>query len=290
MSERRLIVNADDFGFSRHVTDTIVHSHRFGIVTSTTLMVNMPAAEYAARAAREVPSLGVGLHLNLTEGRPTAPIDAVPALVDDQGDFPGNAAQTRRIQSSTEAEGQIEIEIDAQLKRCIDLGVQPTHCDSHHGIHKLPAVRRALVRAMRRHGISKARTPLSRHRLVPRASLSARWIWLQKNLRRAPSIAVHAWSHRQLRRAGIATPDWKATRSMGIPARNDPKDEILACIAATPRGVSEILLHPGSFGPEENPSAWRRKTWAEDTPICVDPEVVSRIRELGIELISFRDL
>lgn len=73
---KKLIVNADDFGFSKAVTDAILDCHSNGIVTSTTLMSNMPFAEYAASKAKVFPMLSVGLHMTLTEGKPlSAPAD-----------------------------------------------------------------------------------------------------------------------------------------------------------------------------------------------------------------------
>lgn len=288
---RRLIINADDFGFSQRLTDAIADCHVHGIITSTTLMVNMPAAAYAAERAAELPELGVGLHLNLTEGRPISDAESIPDLVDEKGEFPGNAAQSRRFWRGMDCLPQVRREIRAQVERCIELGVRPTHSDSHHGIHKMPVVRRALVEVLQSYGVPKARTPLSRHRMVPGRRSPEAWLqWLRQNVRRAPSIAFHTWSHLQLRRAGIRTPDWKATRSMGVPAGPSPKEQLLACIAAAPEGVSEILLHPGDHGPDEQPSALRLRTWAEDTPICRDPEVARFIEEEGIELVSFRDL
>ncbi len=59
---KSLIVNADDFGMSRGITDGIICAHRQGIVTSTSLMVSAPAAIYAARKVRLFPALTVGLH------------------------------------------------------------------------------------------------------------------------------------------------------------------------------------------------------------------------------------
>jgi hypothetical protein len=253
-------------------------------------MVNMPAAEYAADRARLSPDLGVGVHVNLTEGTPISPPDMVRGLLDADGCFPGNAAQTRNLWRAGHLAKQIETEIEAQVRLAMDLGVSPTHCDSHHGIHKLPLVRRALVNVLLHHGIAKARTPLSRIRKIPGSPISAWRPWLAKNSRRVPNIIFHTWSHFQLRRMGITTPDWKATRSMGVPCEADPKSEVLACISAAPAGCSEILLHPGAFDDTENPSEWRRRTWAEDTPICKDPDVAKQIERLGLQLISFRDL
>ena len=68
---RRLIVNADDFGWSEAVTAGILQAHQGGILTSTTVMMNLPGAAAAIdRARREAPNLAVGVHLNLTEGEP----------------------------------------------------------------------------------------------------------------------------------------------------------------------------------------------------------------------------
>lgn len=290
MASRRLIVNADDFGYSEAVTDAILEHHWNGIVTSTTLMVNMPAAQYAASMAPKAPRLGIGLHLNLTEGEPIAAPDHVRDLLDANGQFPGNATQSKNLWRAGHLLPQVEAEVEAQVRRARDLGVELTHADSHHGINKMPVVRRALASVLLAHGIGKARTTLSRHRLVPGAPMSARIEWLRLNGRRAPALSVLIWNHYMLKLAGVKVPDWKATRSMGVPAAKDPKSELLACIAAVPRGTSEILLHPGGYRDGENPSEWRRRTWAEDTPLCSDPDVRRRIEELGIELISFRDL
>ncbi|HWC86586.1 MAG TPA: ChbG/HpnK family deacetylase, partial [Solirubrobacteraceae bacterium] len=65
MSERVLIVNADDFGASAGINDGIVEAHASGIVTSTSLMVMGAAADHAVALAREHPALGIGLHLEL---------------------------------------------------------------------------------------------------------------------------------------------------------------------------------------------------------------------------------
>ncbi|MBK5189205.1 MAG: ChbG/HpnK family deacetylase, partial [Gemmatimonadaceae bacterium] len=76
---RRLIVNADDFGFSSGVTRGIVEAHAAGSVTSTSMMANGIDWESAVRLARATRSLGVGVHLNLVQGRPLL---RVPSLTD----------------------------------------------------------------------------------------------------------------------------------------------------------------------------------------------------------------
>ncbi len=101
----RLIVNADDFGLTAGVTDGIVEAHVRGVVTSTSLMVDAPAATYAVEVAREHPRLSIGLHF----------VDDTPAL--DEG---GHAAR----------------EFGRQLDRFRELmGREPSHVDSHHHVH-----------------------------------------------------------------------------------------------------------------------------------------------------------
>lgn len=288
---KHLIINADDFGWGRKLSDTVVECHLHGIVTSTSLMANMPAAEYAARRATEAPELSVGVHLNLTDGPPISPQAAIPDLLDASGSFPGYAVVRARLWHGKRYFAQVRRELMAQVERCLDLGVHPTHCDSHHGIHKLPVVRNAMLEVMHEKQINRARTTLSYHRMRKDVSFRKAAIpWLHYNLKRAPAIALHAWGHRKIKQAGVSIPDWKATRSMGVPFGITPKEQLLACIAAAPAGCSEILLHPGDHGAEDIPSDWHLRTWAEDTPICLDPEVMSFIRDSGIALISFRSL
>ncbi len=108
---RHLVVNADDFGAGRGVNRGIVEAHRRGIVTSTSLMTEMPASGEAARLARECPSLNIGLHV------------ALPDREWDSGaDLPAPTA--------------LRAALEAQLRRFEELlGRPPTHLDSHHHVH-----------------------------------------------------------------------------------------------------------------------------------------------------------
>ena len=105
MSVRGLIVNADDFGHAVGVNDGIVEAHVNGILTSTSLMVDWPAAAHAVELAREHPRLSVGLHY----------VEDGPEI-----DEPGHIERT----------------FAAQLARFRELtGSDPTHVDSHHHVH-----------------------------------------------------------------------------------------------------------------------------------------------------------
>lgn len=132
---RLLIVNADDFGLNDATTDGIVDSHVAGSVTSTTLMVNAPGTERASALARGHPALGVGLHFNLTWGRPVSDPLQVPSLLDASGAFVSRNRLARRILLGRVPSSQIAIELESQMIRLRDLGVDPSHIDSHQHVH-----------------------------------------------------------------------------------------------------------------------------------------------------------
>ncbi|HMC44630.1 MAG TPA: ChbG/HpnK family deacetylase, partial [Caballeronia sp.] len=89
-ARRALIVNADDFGLHTRVNDAVERAHRNGVLTSASLMVAGDAAADAVERARRLPTLRVGLHIVLADGRASSPRSDIPQLVDDQGRF-GNA-------------------------------------------------------------------------------------------------------------------------------------------------------------------------------------------------------
>src|SRR5438552_10820876 len=84
---RQLLVNADDFGLSPGVNRGILEAHHAGLVTSTSIMANLPAADDGAALVGTAPRLEVGVHLNLTAGAPLSPAVEIPSLVRENGSF-----------------------------------------------------------------------------------------------------------------------------------------------------------------------------------------------------------
>jgi chitin disaccharide deacetylase len=137
---RLLIVNADDFGLNASANAGIIECHCAGSVTSTTLMANAPAFAEAIELASSHPALGVGLHFNLTWGRPLSDPARVPALVDAEGLLLGRERLGRRCLLGQVPTAQIECELGAQFIRLAASGVNPTHVDSHQHVHAFPQV------------------------------------------------------------------------------------------------------------------------------------------------------
>lgn len=130
-----LIINADDFGLNDAANEGIVQCFLAGSVTSTTLMVNAPATGRAVVLAKRYAGLGVGLHFNLTWGRPVSAPHDVPALLDKEGNFLPRSSLAWRLLAGRVPQSQIERELQAQYERMRELGLQPTHVDSHQHVH-----------------------------------------------------------------------------------------------------------------------------------------------------------
>jgi len=138
---KRLIVNADDFNLSPGVSRGIFEAAAAGVLTSTTVMINLPADNEILRDLRGS-SLGVGLHLNLTFGAPVLPAWEVRSLVDGDGwllrDPKGVAARAEPGEAARELRAQVE-------KFTAVVGRLPTHLDSHHFLHRYSPIREIVL-------------------------------------------------------------------------------------------------------------------------------------------------
>src|SRR5947208_7646456 len=169
----RLVVNADDFGLSTGVNRGILEAHAAGVVSSVSVLVNAPGWTDAVPRLRDLsPGIGVGLHLNLTMGRP---VSWGGSLSDARtGRFHTLGALVARAFAGRLDPGDVAIECVAQLARLRNAGLVVTHVDSHRHVHILPGVWGAVVETARAAGVPVVRVPLEPWSINPvnwRASL-----------------------------------------------------------------------------------------------------------------------
>ncbi|HIE5388059.1 TPA: chitin disaccharide deacetylase [Enterobacter cancerogenus] len=147
--ENLLIVNADDFGLSKGQNYGIIEACRRGVVTSTTALINGEAVDHAAQLSREAPELGVGMHFVLTLGMP---LSAMPGLTREGqlGKWIWEMAEQGALPLD-----EIARELDCQFNRFVDVfGREPTHIDSHHHVHMIPAICPIVAEFARRKGVA----------------------------------------------------------------------------------------------------------------------------------------
>src|SRR5580704_15791246 len=174
MALSRLIVNADDFGYSEAVNRAIVCGFESSLVNSTSLMANMPGFDHAIGLIRKHPFLQqhAGLHLNLTEGYPLSrALSACPTFCGSGGRLTYHRERPLFRLSRRERVAVYE-EMEMQLERVVVAGIRPTHLDSHHHSHTEWAIAPLVCRLARNYGIRRIR--LSRN-MGPVQSRAKRW-------------------------------------------------------------------------------------------------------------------
>jgi predicted glycoside hydrolase/deacetylase ChbG (UPF0249 family) len=262
-----LVVNADDFGFTRDVNQGIIEAHRHGILTAATIMSEGAAFEDAVRLARENPTLDIGVHLVLV-GEPPFPMTV--------------AELTRAVML-----GRIRIyeELSAQVQRVLDRGLQPSHLDTHKHTHLLPQVLNAVARISEEFKIPWVRRPFDFPMVDPRAPHGISW---QKRAVSRAFGVVRGRFERVLTRHGCRSTDHFAGFKMT--GKFDASD-VARLIRALPDGSTEFMCHPGVCTAELRAARTRLKeSREEELRALTAPEVREALRESGVELVTYREL
>lgn len=277
MTTKRLVINADDLGLAGSVNRGIFETIDRGVVTSTSLMVNMPACddavtrlhEWLSRGERE--TLSIGLHFNIVCGRP---LGACPTLLEGRSrEFVGLPALALRSLARRIQERDVANELEAQLhraKRLLEpLGMRVTHIDSHRHAHCLPLVFDVVLHTAKRHGIGHVRHPYEARALItrPHARLAAHVLRAMVANRR-PSDDVGL--------AGVG--------AMG--SRTFDRD-IAQLIAALPAGTTELMVHPGYDSPELAAIDPYRAARERELCALTSPALRDQILALGVRLTPF---
>lgn len=257
---KQLVINADDFGFTRDVNAGIVHAHREGVLTATTLMANGNAFDDAVRLAAENPSLDVGCHLVLVQG--VSLLDGRP-LARNWREVLTRVAGNRLHPYE---------ELRAQVERIVGSGLRPTHLDSHKHTHVLPSVFRAVLRLAREFEIPWVRLPMdptTRH--------------IGPMLRRLESIYRSTAAASQVR----FTDRFLGFRLTGTL----DESSLLPALEQVGEGSTELMCHPGYLTAELNAAPTRLK---ESRLRELEALTSARVREFmdarSIRLATFADL
>jgi hopanoid biosynthesis associated protein HpnK len=279
---KQLLVNADDFGLSRGITDGIIAAHQRGIVTSTSMIASGRGFDDAVAKARANPNLGVGVHLTLVEELPVAAPQEIPTLIQSNGRFPKNYSMLMqglllwRIRRK-----DVEREFRAQIEKCINAGLRPTHLDSHQHVHALPSLFRMVLRLAREYKIAGVRIPRD----------SPRW----RGDRPCDNFAQkYALSLLTRYDAFVYRPgNFKICQgAAGIFDSGVLSEErLLAIVDRVPEGVTELVCHPG-MGDAESMAMYGHwgYSWQMELEALTSAAVKARLQARQIQLINYAGL
>ena len=282
----RLIINADDFGLTTGINRAVAALYRSGVLSSATLMANGKAFQDAVITAKEHPGLGVGCHIVLVDGNPLSPGDQIPSLLgpDRARLRPSLAAFARAALLGQLKEEEIEREAGAQLARLIDVGIVPTHLDSHKHTHMFPSVLRPLLRVAERFGIPAIRNPFEQRWSVP----LGRGRVLRRSQVRFLGLLEPGF-HKQMTafQPRVQTTDG----ALGVSATGTlDASTLITLLQSLPPGIWELVCHPGACD-EELQRIETRLQQEREVEWKALLEVVPETLGAGeIKLISFQEL
>ncbi len=281
--DRRIIINADDFGLCDGVNEAVAQAHSDGILTSATIMVNMPAAEKAVKIAKKLPTLGVGIHLNLTEGRPVSKDTCVNRLINADGQFAHSPFKLSLLSlAGHKIREAIRTELAAQIQWVIDNGLKPTHLDSHKHIHAFPALFSVICQLAGRFGIPAIRWPFE-----PKELSRIPWPLTSEDGRaRALKVRIMARINRLQNKDFLKNDALLGIAHTGKIDVNFFKAVALYNSVAT----AEVMTHPGfvdGLDPEKTRLIHQRKV--EMDALCSE-KTKQYFKDAGIELVHYGQL
>ena len=284
-SEKRIIFTGDDFGIALPVNEAIVDAHRSGVLTTASLMVGGKFACDAIERARECPSLKVGLHLVLVEGRSVLPPDKIPLLVDTNGEFLTNLTLAgfefflrRGIRT------QIEAEIRAQFEAFSKTGFTLDHVNAHNHMHLHPTILSLLLKVGREFDLRAVRLPneppvrswkASRKLLGPKLvsfAFLCPWIKLMKF---------------RLRQAQVCFNDF----IFGMADSGSMTEDLVnRMVRNLPDGITEIYLHPATRRCAEIDRTMPTYRHEDEFRTLISKSLIKTLGDIRIQRIAFSDL
>jgi predicted glycoside hydrolase/deacetylase ChbG (UPF0249 family) len=270
-----LIVNADDYNTDRERNCGILEAVRKGIVTSVSVLANMPFEENTLMELKNTFGPRIGIHLNLTRGRPLCP--GLKTLVDKTGYFLAKQIAWRKAVLGMCKLAEVEKEFSAQIKHLVSSGIVPDHMDGNNHIHVFPGIATVVARLAKQYRIRKVRLPLE--------SFFSLKQYCQPHALKKLFIGLLAKRARPLFNSqGLLFTDHFA--GMQFPIVSNPA-ALRAFLQNIPEGTTELMCHPG-FKNHANPFSTEEREQELSSLTHVD--VLKDIQHLNICLISYSEL
>ncbi|MBN1348917.1 ChbG/HpnK family deacetylase [candidate division KSB1 bacterium] len=285
----RLIINADDFGYSDAVNQGIIKAHREGILTSATIMANMPHFQAAVSLAKQHPDLGVGIHLNVLRGRPLSPPRDIYSLLQRDGLFFNSISTfaakffSRQIKPT-----HILQEYRRQIESVFESGLKPTHLDSEKHQHTLPGIFPLVIELAKLYGIGKVRYVDER----PFAMPTARNLFDPKIYKAWLISLFSTLQKKKIRRKNVRHVD--AFFGISITGKMY-LNAILPFLEKMDGGTYEFMCHPGlpempSDADSNAGKFYITRTRPLELEILLSKELKTAIQRKQIRLIHYGDL
>jgi hopanoid biosynthesis associated protein HpnK len=278
-------MTADDFGLALAVNEAIEEAHQRGVLTAASLMVGAKFARDAVERARKLPTLKVGLHLVLVEGRAVLSPRKIPDLVDGSGSFSRDLVRSGfKFFFRAGIRKQLEAEIRAQFEAFHRTGLPLDHVNAHNHMHVHPTVLRILLSVGQDYGLKAVRLPKEPPIPSWKASGKSLGSKLTSYCFLLPWIRMMQYT---LGRAGIHFNDYVFGLSdSGAMTLNLVQHFVLNL----PEGVTEIYFHPSRRRSPEIDRDMPDYRHEEEFKALTSQSLFETIEAAGVQRIAFGDI
>lgn len=286
---KRVIINADDFGLSKGINSGIIKAYQEGILTSASLMVNMPGFEDAINLIKINPGLTVGIHINIIRGKPVLPPSNLQSFTKGGFFLKSLLKILGVIYSGKLRLRELEIESRAQIERLLQRGISITHIDSEKHLHLIKPVFAVITKIAKEYGIFKIRC-INEIPYFGRDADNLPGIFRRQFYNRLFLNLVSTQNRPLIQRYNLKTTDY----FYGVGGMTMLKLE--RAFRSLKDGTTEIMCHPGYIEDEwRNYPLCREKYYLnvnreQELNALIDRRLKELIRRLNIELISFKEL
>jgi len=272
----RLIVNADDYGYTRSVSQGILDAACEGAVNATGIMANGVCLDTMLPELATVENLDTGVHLNLTYGNPLTS-EMKKAVSGWGGSFPGKYEMAVAVMSGKIRQDTLEKEFSAQIEQCMQHGIKLRFLNSHEHIHMLPSIYRLTASLARQFKI-----PFVRHTTMEWAGLPGAKAVLR-------NVIIGSLNLRN-----VQTQDPCRVTCIGIGSSGRLNHAYLSKLFSRlrPGHVYELMCHPGHFDPAEikDGRLIGYHSWEAEQALLTGNGFRELRREYGIELARYSEL
>ena len=285
---KKLIINADGYGFSYGINRGIEEAVTKGVVTSISVNANFEPVFELEQFSRKYPKISIGVHLNPVVGRPVSKPNQVPTLIDDRGEFHYKDFSRRLLTRKINLK-ELEHELSLQIERVQKLCPQITHLDSHQNKHLYLSYFPIFLRLAQKHSIKRMRT----HNY---------FICVEREHRRRDALIYYFRNPVRMLTHTIARTEMRWARVKGMKmadrllavgylghANKSMMRSWLQIIKNVPQGVNEIYCHPAYIDDVLLKYATYVKEREKEIKILCSTELKDTIKENEIRLISFHD-
>lgn len=235
--DRVVIFHADDLGMCEATVSGCADLFRAGTLGSASVMTPCAWAPAAADLARDLPDADLGVHLTLnSEWRayrwaPVSTRDPASGLIDPQG-FMHAGVEAVQDQADPAA---ARAELDVQVSRALDWGIEVSHVDAHMGAAAHPKFLQACLDAALPRGIVP---------MLPRLDEAG---WRSHGLGEAEAAQMAALT-RTLAARGVPLVDHLVMLPLHVGGDHLPLIEEI--LTGLPAGLTHFILHPARDTPE----------------------------------------